>query len=487
MKYKLKILTAAAGAVNSASSASSLTIAFLGTSITAGHSGTNNCPVNFPNFVKDMLLEPFKAAGIQLITRNSGIGNHPCIPYDMCAQAFAGSDADIIHWEHTTNCLGDDPEFRPCYEHFIRQSLSLPYQPIIVMSKSKVPSWSVSSCPVGDIPTPASSPSAEDFHAVSLLKTNALQVYSDLNRKDWQLHSDFSAMTEIFNYYSNYTGLQLFRHDFNEEYKCHGPYISNWGVPSDHHPSLLGHRMWADRLALVWLQIFKEALVDVIKAMQSDSASAILKLVESEWSSPKVKYNSNTSTLYSSPYGDSYTCYTTFQPIAYQSLNLSNLIIPSKTSSSTPFNYDIWERHTYHEAYIRGENKSCTDKKYVLFGNQQSQPLSLKLQVKRQGIIHLCEMPPPPVKYFTSLDDITKVYITANVNTEIAYKEFDFNLKRAKEFALLYKPLKPKTKIYHYNKNYCVELGGKVDVGDHVLTIIPQTKQYVMLSFILIP
>lgn len=27
------------------------------------------------------------------------MGNNPCIPYDVCVKAFAGNEADIVHWE----------------------------------------------------------------------------------------------------------------------------------------------------------------------------------------------------------------------------------------------------------------------------------------------------------------------------------------------------------------------------------------------------
>lgn len=66
------------------------------------------------------------------------MGNNPCLPYDACVHAFAGRDADIVHWEQSYNC-GD----RLAYELFIRQSLSLPNQPIVIFSDSSTPNWSV--------------------------------------------------------------------------------------------------------------------------------------------------------------------------------------------------------------------------------------------------------------------------------------------------------------------------------------------------------
>ena len=69
----------------------------MGSSVTAGHDSPFN--VSFP-VLTGVFMEPaFTAAGIRLETRNSAMGNNPCLPYDVCIKPFAGADADIVHWE----------------------------------------------------------------------------------------------------------------------------------------------------------------------------------------------------------------------------------------------------------------------------------------------------------------------------------------------------------------------------------------------------
>ena len=66
------------------------------------------------------------------------MGNNPCLPYDTCIHAFAGSDADIVHWEQSYNCWDALSS-----EQFIRQSMTLPHQPVVIFSNSDTPNWLV--------------------------------------------------------------------------------------------------------------------------------------------------------------------------------------------------------------------------------------------------------------------------------------------------------------------------------------------------------
>ena len=55
--------------------------------------------------------------------------------------AFAGKDADIVHWEQSYNCDPGNTATSVPIEQFIRQSLSLPNQPVVVFSNSGTPNW----------------------------------------------------------------------------------------------------------------------------------------------------------------------------------------------------------------------------------------------------------------------------------------------------------------------------------------------------------
>lgn len=474
-------------ALDSKTSQTQFVISFIGTSITAGHSKVNDCELNVANFVHEALNVSFDALGIQLVTVNGGIGNYPCMPLDICASVFAGNQADIVHWEHTIACHGNEEELRPTYESFIRQTLALQNQPIIAMSASTIPNWTTDDCPVVDNSEPQIMLTPDDVLALSMMKSNPIYAYSVLNKNDSVILSEFSAMADLFHYFSNYSGLQLFRHDFGFDYKCRGPYISKWGntvEARDFHPSLLGNRLWADHLSYVWLQGLREAVQELISGLKLNSDFRVIReSISQETNNPDYKYYFNlVDPLYPSHYANVFKCFTTFQPIADVSLNLTNLVIPPRTlQSRKPFEIDIWEKFAFLGSYLHGIEKHCIDKKWVYYGNQYSQPLSFKLEMSKFGNVFICTMQPPRSKFLISLDDICRVYLTENVNTEVDYFDFDFdfNIFASREIPLTYN---------HFNsysaKNFCVELSETVSPGNHILTLVPTSEKLVMISFL---
>lgn len=263
-------------------------ISFMGSSVTAGHDSPFN--ISFPVITGEVMKKPLKEFGIELISRNAGVGNNPCLPYDFCVQTFAGTllnlfiflrfwyciilslfklenqndqnnyqlysciinlftgnDADIVHWEQSYNCGGTNVESQTAFEQFIRQSLLLPSQPVIAFSNSATPSWKVEHCK-----DPAPLPNhtlyesslvnaiIDDMASSSLINANhSLSLFShmkgvhkiatNLNHKNNDLLSPWSAMKDLFSYYEKIGGAQLWVHRFYEDYKCYGPYIPDWG------------------------------------------------------------------------------------------------------------------------------------------------------------------------------------------------------------------------------------------------------------------
>ena len=109
-------------------------IAFMGSSVAAGHD--SEFEFSYPMVTGDWLKPAFSAVGIDLVTTNNAIANNPCMPYDLCVAAFAGQDADIVHWEQSYNCFD-----APIYEQFARQAGFLPKSPIVVYSQSETHHW----------------------------------------------------------------------------------------------------------------------------------------------------------------------------------------------------------------------------------------------------------------------------------------------------------------------------------------------------------
>ena len=56
--------------------------------------------------------------------------------------AYAGKDTDIVHWEQSYNCNPRESTISSVpIEQFIRQSMLLPNQPVVVLSTSYTPNW----------------------------------------------------------------------------------------------------------------------------------------------------------------------------------------------------------------------------------------------------------------------------------------------------------------------------------------------------------
>ena len=109
-------------------------IAFMGSSVAAGHD--SDFEQSYPIVTGDWMRPAFNAVGIELVTTNNAIANNPCMPYDLCVAAFAGKDADMVHWEQSYNCFD-----APIYEQFARQAGFLPKSPIVVYSQSETAHW----------------------------------------------------------------------------------------------------------------------------------------------------------------------------------------------------------------------------------------------------------------------------------------------------------------------------------------------------------
>jgi hypothetical protein len=109
-------------------------IAFMGSSVTAGHDSFLN--QSYPVLVQDHMESSFAKVGIKFTTTNNAIGNNPCLPYDACVAAFAGPNADMVHWEQSYNCFDKAP-----VEQFARQASFMPKRPIPVYSESATFNW----------------------------------------------------------------------------------------------------------------------------------------------------------------------------------------------------------------------------------------------------------------------------------------------------------------------------------------------------------
>ena len=143
LKYKSKIMDVLLHNKNN----TNFVISFTGSSVTAGHDTVFNETVT--EITGRLLKAPFDAVGINLISRNAALGNNPCSPYMVCVRTFAGSDADLVHWEQSYNCFPSDGKKHQIFEQFARQAVLMPNKPVVVYSDSSTPNWNAKDCPKG--------------------------------------------------------------------------------------------------------------------------------------------------------------------------------------------------------------------------------------------------------------------------------------------------------------------------------------------------
>lgn len=120
-------------------------------------------------------------------------------------------------------------------------------------------------------------------------------------------------------------GIQMWKHDHYQSYKCHGPYVKDWGCCSaSWHPSLLGHELRAAHYSYFWLLAFRDALNEL-----SDVSDVAQKLQSVKKHIDSEHKHIPTSPLNPSDYADHLQCYTTSEPLYDETGSLFKLVIPS--------------------------------------------------------------------------------------------------------------------------------------------------------------
>ena len=442
--------------------------------MTAGHDTHFN--LSFPILTGKVMEAPLKILNLDLESYNVAMGNNPCIPYDVCVHAFAGKDADIVHWEQSFNCGEDDLGKSIEFEQFIRQSLTLPNHAIVVFSRSQTPNWEKKDCePDKKKPLPVMS--HEDTELLKIHHADPLKLVTEHNLKDHI--QKFVAIKDLMKIYKA-AGVQTFTHDQYENYKCYGPYNADWGCcAASWHPSIKGHELRADHHAYFWLLVFRDALTKLSKIENLEKTLQVVsKHIKSEHKHIPAQ------PIHKSPFNNGLTCYTTFLPIRDESLSLYNLVLPQASSSNNnkkQFQSEIMENFVKKEIIEKAKAQGYLDFKRTLYGNNESLPLSLKLEVIHEGIVHICE---PPGTWGKLPDGFTnfyknfasKAFLTTDITT---YDNFKFDVHKSREI-----------KIIDLNKGSqypCAELEGKLTPGKYVLTIVPMVTDSIMISYLIIP
>jgi hypothetical protein len=466
LKMQEKLIAATSTAV-----IQTFVVSFMGSSVTAGHDSMFN--QSFPVVTKALMEPAFRAAGIDLVTRNAAIGNNPCLPYDACVRTFAGPDADIVHWEQSYNCFGSDNEARVAFEQFIRQSLALPSHPVVIFTVSDTPNWEEKEC-TDEVRNKAIEISDEEKKLLELVESNPMEIATVLNNQPEWVGGHWSSMEDMFKAYK-LAGLQLWNHGHYEKYKCHGPYVATWQCCSvSWHPSRLGHALRAAHHAYFWLLVYREAVKELLAG--TDNIAALTAKIAKHTSAEKKHLP--TAPLYPSRYSDSLQCYTSYEPRNDPSLHLNSIII-----QPSAWKTDIMELllDKLPEVIEKARGRGYLDYKYMVYGNKDSGPLNLKINAKSTGKGSMCGPPgvwgklPDGFKQFWNIS--TDVYLTENVADTSA---FQFDKNKAKKIRYTNdRPLDTQSICAHFEE--------EIPAGDHVLSVVPSTNIFVSVTYLIIP
>lgn len=450
-------------------------MSFMGSSVTAGHDTPFN--ISFSELTGQYMTTPLQYFNIKVISRNVALGNNPCVPYNLCVKTFAGKDADIIHWEQTFNCGGGDHNRRNVYEPFVRMSTLIPTHPILVFSDSVTPNWGEDQCKGPFKPIQHTD---DEKKLLTLLEKSPREIPHQVNIHAIKDH--WNAFTEIIDKYRG-AGIQVWNHHHYEKYKCHPPYIPNWGCCSaSWHPSILGHELRAAHYSYFWLLILKDAIAFLIDQLQNKNQSLddLLELMAKHIKSEN-KFSPTTS-LYPTPYSEYLECYTTFQPRTEDQYSLENIQIPDNSEKKLKFELKIFEDLIDPSIVKRAKERGYRDYKYILYGNQDAGSLSLKIHVKTTNKAFVCQPPGNWGKLPDGFKNLwecnTEFYLTKDITTS---NEFIFK----KEQAI---PIKYIQRYPEDSQSWlCVEIEEPLPIGEHILTIVPTTKEKIAIAYVLIP
>jgi len=444
-------------------------ISFTGSSVTAGHDSHFN--KSTPIVAGDYLTPAFAAMDIELDSRNVALGNNPCTPYDVCVKFFAGLDADMVHWEQSYFCEG-----RPIIEQFIRQAMAMPSKPLVIFSESHTGKWQHKDCK--DKPKSHDKLTKEEEDI--LRAPNPVYLVSEANKVSLQRR--WKWMQEYTHAYHG-AGLQLFEHMAHDVYACQGPYIPTWmeGAAS-WHPSVIGHRMRAAHHAYFWLLGWQEALQDlrnqsshrVMEAMEKDVDHRLNKLI-----TPMGPAR------HKSEFPDGANCYTDYEPRPVREASLKDRVVEGLGTNATHgWKFVIYENLVDKNLVLKTHRMQYKDFKHLIYGNKDSGPLSLKIDLKEDGPIFICETPgiwgSLPKGFAHLWSPTVEVYMTANVENRDNFKfnpelgvKYELNYDKKHEICTRIQPAHTKDP--------------KIKAGNYVLTIVGRSESKAIIAWIITP
>ena len=300
-------------------------------------------------------------------------------------------------------------------------------------------------------------------------------------------------------------GIQLWHHGEYDKYKCLGPYVATWGCcSSSWHPSLLGHELRASHYTFYWLLAYKEALGSILLHMKGDetgSNTASTLLTATVKHEHHERKHTQAEAIHKSPYVDDMQCLTAYHPLANKGADLESAVVNNNVDKAV-FQKEVFENFLDKNIIIGAMNAGYKDFKYMYYGNSESKPLSLKLHIKKVGIVTICQPPGVwgklPDKFKSLWDSSVKFYLTSDIknydtlenvylNGTVIHEAsigstniFDFKVESSKEFQF-------SNDDPSNTQSICGHFKESIPIGFHVLTLVPTTTDNIMVSTVLVP
>jgi hypothetical protein len=423
--------------------------AFSGTSVTAGHDNYFNA--SYPIVFGEIVKPAFKAAGVELESRNFAMGNNPVIPYDLCVQTLAGSDVDIVSWEQSMMCARSAPN---CMEIFTRNALRIPSMPSVLIVDAV--------------------PDFDDGYRAELDKPAQYWIHpeerEDLLKKykNWGIHYYSAGVAAKNRNLKPQLGKMRMVQD-GKPFKVK----KNW------HPGPYGHLLNAQVLSYQYLQILKEALADLKSKLELPFADQMTLLL---W----IKENVNSAQYKDQNLPEAHwtvenyeidlpgaQCATIFEPRYSQNPDLSTYLTKdSKYIDLRPNaeNYDgkdwaitLWPFDVQPVQTVIRENRGLLDRKFCFSGNNLSGAILFQIPISRANSrLYICTPPPSwgtkvPAGYIDMLKhpESVQVYLDSKLTT----------LKPPSDFGA------------------CGEISiDQISIGNHTIKLIPLLSERIAIS-----
>jgi hypothetical protein len=240
------------------------------------------------------------------------------------------------------------------------------------------------------------------------------------------------------------------------------------------HPSKLGHALRAAHHSYFWLLIYRDAVKELLAGVDNIAALSA-KIAKHEASEKK---HLPAAPMYPSSYPDNLQCYTSYEPRNDPSLHLNSLIIQPSTWKT-----EIMELllDKMPEIIAKARSRGYLDYKYMIYGNQESGPLNLKITAKAGGKGSVCGPPgvwgklPDGFKQFWHI--ATEMYLTENVVDSTG-----FQLDKQKAKKLSFANERPTD-----TQSICAHIKEDIPSGNHVLSIVPTSNEFISVTYLIIP